>query len=281
MQASEASAALAEIETMVARVKQSRVYLMSSGILILWGAAIALANLLAFAIPHWTPLIWIGVDALSVLATVVMIRRWRGGGLDERRLSLRMLGAFAVVFAFGFAVSLPLGHFGPRELDAFWPLLFLFLYALAGLWFGWVFTALGVGLSALILGGYFWSGVYFDLWLALVNGAGFLACGLWMRRACTALDELIHQPVRLKLMAALTALDEGDEGLDFVRLKKLTGATDGNLGAHIDQLSRAAYVEVAKAFAGRRPRTTVKATRAGRAAFAGHVAFLKSIISGG
>ncbi len=93
-----------------------------------------------------------------------------------------------------------------------------------------------------------------------------------------ALDEVIHQPVRLRIMAALSA-SEG-EGLDFAHLKKLTGATDGNLGAHIDHLTRAGYVEATKAFVGRRPRTTVTATAAGRAAFARHVAFLREIIAG-
>ena len=93
-------------------------------------------------------------------------------------------------------------------------------------------------------------------------------------------DEIIHQPIRLRVMAALTALDSNEDGLDFARLKGLTGATDGNLGAHLDHLARAGYVEVTKAFVARRPRTTVKASAAGRAAFARHVAFLKSIIAG-
>jgi len=92
-------------------------------------------------------------------------------------------------------------------------------------------------------------------------------------------DEIIHQPVRLRIMAALTAPACEAEGLDFTRLKGLTGATDGNLGAHIDHLARAGYVEVDKAFVGRRPRTTVKASAAGRAAFQRHVAFLKSILA--
>jgi DNA-binding MarR family transcriptional regulator len=94
-------------------------------------------------------------------------------------------------------------------------------------------------------------------------------------------DEIIHQPIRLRIMAALTSAGCDSEGLDFTRLKSLTGATDGNLGAHIDHLARAGYVEVTKAFVGRRPRTTVKATQAGRAAFARHVGFLRAIIAGG
>ena len=96
----------------------------------------------------------------------------------------------------------------------------------------------------------------------------------------TGADETIHQPVRLRIMAALTAPGAEDEGLDFARLKSLTGATDGNLGAHIDHLAKAGYVEVSKAFVAKRPRTTVRASSAGRAAFARHVAFLREILAG-
>jgi DNA-binding MarR family transcriptional regulator len=92
------------------------------------------------------------------------------------------------------------------------------------------------------------------------------------------LDEVIHQPLRLRIMAALNALP-ASVGLEFVRLKKLTGATDGNLGAHIETLAKAGYVAVDKAFVGRKPQTTVTATAIGRAAFARHVASLQEIIA--
>jgi DNA-binding MarR family transcriptional regulator len=92
------------------------------------------------------------------------------------------------------------------------------------------------------------------------------------------LDEIIHQPLRLRIMAALNALPVAT-GLEFVQLKKLTGATDGNLGAHIETLSKAGYVSVEKAFVGKKPQTTVTATAAGRGAFARHVAMLQEIIA--
>jgi hypothetical protein len=92
------------------------------------------------------------------------------------------------------------------------------------------------------------------------------------------LDDIIHQPLRLKIMAALNALPVG-AGLEFSRLKKLTGATDGNLGAHIETLSKPCYVAVDKAFVGKRPQTTVTATATGRGAFARHVATLQEIIA--
>ena len=39
-------------------------------------------------------------------------------------------------------------------------------------------------------------------------------------------DEIIHQPLRLRIMSALHALP-ARQGMEFTRLKKLTGATDG------------------------------------------------------
>ena len=93
-------------------------------------------------------------------------------------------------------------------------------------------------------------------------------------------NEIIHQTLRLRIMAALTALAVNDPGLDFSRLKKLTGATDGNLGAHILALEKAGYVVVEKSFVDRKPRTMVTASVEGRAAFAAHVDFLKGVIGG-
>jgi len=92
-------------------------------------------------------------------------------------------------------------------------------------------------------------------------------------------DDIIHQPVRLKIMAALNALRPG-EAIEFTRLKAIVAATDGNLGAHIATLEQAAYVTVSKDFNGRKPRTRIAMTRGGRRAFAQHVAYLRDILDG-
>ena len=93
-------------------------------------------------------------------------------------------------------------------------------------------------------------------------------------------DALIHQPVRLKIMAALKALPES-ELLEFVRLKDLVGATEGNLGAHIATLEDAGYVSVTKDFHGKRPRTRVALSKPGRRAFADYTGYLRDIIDAG
>ena len=90
-------------------------------------------------------------------------------------------------------------------------------------------------------------------------------------------DAVIHQPVRLRIMAALKALPPGEQ-LEFVRLKAIVNATEGNLGAHITTLEGAGYVEVAKDFNGKRPRTRIRLSGPGRRALADYVGYLRGII---
>ncbi len=93
-------------------------------------------------------------------------------------------------------------------------------------------------------------------------------------------DEVIHQSTRLKITATLNALPSG-EMMEFGRLKAILGATDGNMATHLGALEKAAYIEVAKDYVGKKPRTRVALTREGRRAFERHVAYLKDLIEGG
>jgi DNA-binding MarR family transcriptional regulator len=90
-------------------------------------------------------------------------------------------------------------------------------------------------------------------------------------------DAIIHQPVRLKIMAALKALPQAEQ-IEFVRLRKLVDATEGNLGSHIQTLEQAGYVAVEKDFADNRPRTRVKLSKQGRRAFEDYVSYLRELI---
>jgi len=92
-------------------------------------------------------------------------------------------------------------------------------------------------------------------------------------------DEVIHQSLRLRIMATLNALPATDQ-IEFTRLRAVLAATDGNLGAHLTTLETAGYVTVEKDFVARKPRTRVAITEKGRAAFSRHVAYLQSLIAG-
>jgi DNA-binding MarR family transcriptional regulator len=91
------------------------------------------------------------------------------------------------------------------------------------------------------------------------------------------LNETIHQPVRLRIMAALVTLEPAVE-VDFTYLRGLLDVTDGNLGAHLRKLEEAGYIAVNKTFVERKPRTYVSATATGRQVFREHVAALESIL---
>lgn len=91
------------------------------------------------------------------------------------------------------------------------------------------------------------------------------------------LNEIIHQPVRLRIMAALVTLGP-DEEVDFTYLRNLLEVTDGNLGAHLRKLEEAGYIIINKLFVERKPRTFVSATKKGRKVFDEHVEALESIL---
>ncbi|MFT6465616.1 winged helix-turn-helix domain-containing protein [Halopseudomonas sp.] len=91
-------------------------------------------------------------------------------------------------------------------------------------------------------------------------------------------NEIIHQPVRLKIMAALNTLAP-NQWLEFVALRAIVDTTDGNLGAHLATLEAAHYVNIKKDFAGKKPRTRVCLSARGREAFSGYVATLHAILA--
>jgi DNA-binding MarR family transcriptional regulator len=93
------------------------------------------------------------------------------------------------------------------------------------------------------------------------------------------LNEIIHQTVRLRIMAALVTLGPNEE-VDFNYLRDLLEVTDGNLGAHLRKLEEAGYITINKAFVERKPRTYVSATAEGRKVFKEHVNALESILKG-
>jgi DNA-binding MarR family transcriptional regulator len=91
------------------------------------------------------------------------------------------------------------------------------------------------------------------------------------------LDEIIHQPVRLRLMAALVAIKSG-ESAEFTLLRDMLGVTDGNLGAHLRRLEEAGYISINKTFVDRKPHSYISATETGRKVFRSQVTALEEII---
>lgn len=91
------------------------------------------------------------------------------------------------------------------------------------------------------------------------------------------LDPLLSDPVRLRLQATLVALPP-EGSMTFTALRRLLEVSDGNLGSHLAVLVEQGYVEPEARYRGKRRTTWYSATPAGRAALAGHVRALQSVI---
>jgi hypothetical protein len=178
----EAAQALNDIEQIVQRVRQSRIYDIASQIMIAAGVLVLAGNVANILVPRDANTIWITVNVLNV-ACVVALVTMSGRPAGVRAFDFRMLAAFVLFYAFGILCCSVLGHYGPRELGAFWPIYFMLFYCIAGLWFGRAFVIIGLGIIVLTLIGYFFiEGGAFLLWMAAVNGGGLILSGLWMRR---------------------------------------------------------------------------------------------------
>ncbi len=89
------------------------------------------------------------------------------------------------------------------------------------------------------------------------------------------LDDVVHQRVRLGILAVLAEADRAD----FAYLRDALGLTDGNLSRHLAVLEEAGHVRIRKVFEGKRPRTWVQATAGGRAALDAEVSALRELLA--
>lgn len=89
------------------------------------------------------------------------------------------------------------------------------------------------------------------------------------------LDNTVHQRVRLGILAVLSEARRADFGY----LRDALDLTDGNLSRNLQVLEEAQLIDIEKTFEGKRPRTWVTATRAGRAALKAEVSALRELLS--
>lgn len=91
----------------------------------------------------------------------------------------------------------------------------------------------------------------------------------------TGLDEVVHQRVRLGVLA----IAHEARRVEFGYLRTHLDLTAGNLSKHLSVLEAAGLIEIEKGYEGRRPRTWVTLTAAGNAALAAEIGHLKTLIA--
>lgn len=87
------------------------------------------------------------------------------------------------------------------------------------------------------------------------------------------LDEVVHSPVRFSIVAALSGVDEAE----FSAVRDAVEISDSTLSKQASALEAAGYVVVRKGYVGKRPRTWLSLTKAGRTAYERHLAALREI----
>ncbi len=93
------------------------------------------------------------------------------------------------------------------------------------------------------------------------------------------LDPLIHVPTRLRIVATLAALPDGDT-LSFTRLQDMLGLTPGNLIIQLRKLEEADYLSSEKIRNGSAQKTTVALTRQGHKALDAYTQALRDLLGG-
>lgn len=89
------------------------------------------------------------------------------------------------------------------------------------------------------------------------------------------LDDTVHQRVRLGVLALAHEARE----VEFGYLRSTLELTAGNLSQHLTVLETAGLISIEKGYAGKRPRTWITLTKAGRTALRDEITQLKRLIS--
>lgn len=92
------------------------------------------------------------------------------------------------------------------------------------------------------------------------------------------IDEVLHAPVRLSIMAVLAEIGEQDR-ISYPRLQELLDITSGNLTSHLRKLEAAGYIVQTKKFVKRTPVTEIRLTRRGRIELEAYVDQLRAFVA--
>jgi DNA-binding MarR family transcriptional regulator len=88
------------------------------------------------------------------------------------------------------------------------------------------------------------------------------------------LDDVVHQRVRLGILAVA----QQARRVEFTYLRTTLDLTAGNLSQHLNVLEKAGLIGIEKGYEGKRARTWIELTKAGKKALHDEIATLKTLI---
>jgi hypothetical protein len=174
------------IEDTTAHTRKAMASSHASGLLILWGAIWVLAFTSVHFYPQWTACIFSAFNAVGLVGTFLICRKWPTKPTANVPISERMgLRVFLLWLLVGVYASVWLSLLSPWksiQLCAFLCTLAMFGYVVIGLWFASYFMLwLGLAVTAGTLVGFYFFTDYFYLWMAPMGGGALLGTGLYIR----------------------------------------------------------------------------------------------------
>jgi hypothetical protein len=175
----EAKDALQDIEKTQSRSSAAVGYRLASPHLIIWGIVWMIGYGASYfrpgLSPWWPLLVVVGIVGSS----------WIGSRKHPARVggyNWRYIATALALFLFVVSVFAIMPPATPSQIDAFFPILVAFCYALMGIWTNAARMMIaGVVIGALTLVGYFYLPQYFELWMAAVGGGALVLGGIWLR----------------------------------------------------------------------------------------------------
>lgn len=95
-----------------------------------------------------------------------------------------------------------------------------------------------------------------------------------MKDFISQLNKSFESRIRLGIMSVLMV----NESIDFLTIKGMLDASDGNIASHVAALEKAEYLTIEKKFVGKKTSTTYTITRLGREAFNQHLNALEQLL---
>ncbi|WP_165190912.1 hypothetical protein [Caulobacter soli] len=179
---SEAASALTDIERTAGRGRLLKGYHVAGPILMAWGViwAIGYSGMGLLPPERWS-LIWLPLDVLGVVATLLLSRGGKSGARTSQ--AWKIWASVLAIMAFMIATYVVFQPTSVEPAIVYPGLMTGLVYAGVGIAFAPRYLWIGGAVFIATLVGYFAFQPWLAFWMAAVGGGGLIAGGLWLRRA--------------------------------------------------------------------------------------------------
>ncbi len=174
----EAKNSLVQIEECVNRMKKSIAAGCADTILMVWGGIWFLAFMGTHFWPHYAGRIWLVLDGIGILLSFIL-------GYTQspvKNFAFKSFALFwAALFGYGFIWLTLFQPCNRYQVSAFICTLVMFAYVIIGLFWDRFMLWLGLGVTIIVLLGFYLFQPWFWIWMAILGGGTLAGTGIYIR----------------------------------------------------------------------------------------------------